>query len=107
MVNDLVIIRANNKVRASGDKETINTLLPVFETPQLKKYKCKVDMWQPRRAADFAALTEYARTHYIVREYTRPEKIFWGGCGLIVSIIHGFFEALVKASNELTRFDSD
>lgn len=110
MTNSMVIVRTNDTIRAAGDQKMIESLLPVFESDEMKNikaerdvYKMKVEMHEPKKKADLLRASKYARTHYVVKCPSRFEKIILGGYGLIISIIVGLFEGMVEFANELIK----
>lgn len=103
MSNSLMVIRA------AGNQEMVNALLPVFESPELKKckkerdeYKKKYEITLPRRQADFASLMENVRTNYVVKKPNPLSCMLLGIYGLVICAIHGFYRGLVSISNDLT-----
>lgn len=105
MANSMMIIRA------AGDQGMINSLLPVFESPELKEakrerdwYKMQIDIQRPRRKATLRRNLMYARTHYVVRRSILPVRIILGTYGLLISILVGFFKGVEHISKELTDY---
>lgn len=105
MTNNLMVIRA------TGNADAINSLLPIFESTELTKvkeerdwYKMKVEMQEPRRKADFARGIENARSNYVVRRPPLPARIVLGSYGLLVSIVVGFFKGVENISNTLVHY---
>lgn len=105
MANNLMVIRA------TGNAAAINSLLPVFESPELTRvkeerdwYKMKVEMQEPRRKADFARGIENARNNYVVRRPYLPVRMMLGSYGLLVSIVVGFFKGVENISNTLVHY---
>ena len=108
MANSMVLVRTDT-IRAAGNQEMINSLLPVFESQEMKNvkaerdiYKMKVELHEPKRKADLLEAREYARTHYVVERPSLPMRIFLGGYGLLISAAIGLFEGMVEFANVLT-----
>lgn len=104
MANNLMVIRA------TGDAAAINSLLPVFESPELTKvkqerdmYKMKVEIREPRRKADFMRDLEYANANYVVRRPMLPTRIVLGSYGLLISMVVGFFKGVEHISDVLVN----
>lgn len=105
MANSMMIIRA------AGNQEMINSLLPVFESPELEEakrerdwYKMQVDIQKPRRKATLRRDLKHARTHYVVRRPMLPARIVLGIYGLLISMFVGFFKGIEHISKELTNY---
>lgn len=106
-MNELVIVRNNGNIKAAGNPEAINALLPVFESHALEEYERKIALWKQRRKTNFIEQTESARINYAVRKPTLPEKVFWGCTGLIVVAVNGFFKGIVDMSRSLTTYNEE
>lgn len=111
MTNSMVLVRTD-AICAAGNQEMINSLLPVFESQEMKNvkaerdiYKMKVEIREPKRKADLLEAMEYARIHYVVEPPSLPMKIFLGGYGLLISAAIGLFEGMVEFANVLTGDD--
>ena len=111
MTNSMVLVRTDT-IRAAGNQEMINSLLPVFESAEMRNvkaerdiYKMKVELHEPKRKADLLEAREYARTHYVVERPSLPMRIFLGGYGLLISAAIGLFEGMVEFANVLTGDD--
>lgn len=106
-MNELVIVKNNGNIKAAGNPEAINALLPVFESHALEEYERKIALWKQRRKFNFIEQTESARINYAVRKPTLPERVFWGCIGLVVVAVNGFFKSVIDMSRNLTACDEE
>lgn len=107
MTNRMILVKTD-AIRAAGNQDMINSLLPVFESNELKNikaerdiYKMKVEMHEPKKKADLMRAMEYARENYTVAQPSIFKRIVFGGYGLIISATVGLFHGIVNAMNEL------
>lgn len=108
MTNSMILVKTDDTIRAAGNQEMIESLLPVFESAEMKNikaerdiYKMKVEMHKPKMKADLMRAIEFARENYAVREPSTFERVVLGGYGLIISATVGLFNGIVNAVNEL------
>lgn len=108
MTNSMILVKTDDAIRAAGNQEMIESLLPVFESTEMKNikaerdiYKMRVEMHEPKKRAELARAMESARENYAVREPSTFERIVLGGYGLIISATVGLFNGMVNAVNDL------
>ena len=108
MTNSTILVKTDDTIRAAGNQEMIESLLPVFESAEMKNikaerdiYKMRVEMREPKRKADLARAIESARETYAVKEPSTFERVVLGGYGLIISATVGLFKGMVNAVNDL------
>lgn len=107
MTNSMILVKTD-AIRAAGNQDMINSLLPVFESAEMRNikaerdiYKMKVEMHEPKQKADLMRAMEYARENYVVAQPSTLERVFLGVYGLIISATVGLFNGIVNAVNEL------
>ena len=108
MTNSMILVKTDDAIRAAGNHEMIESLLPVFESAEMKNikaerdiYKMRVEMREPKRKAELAKAIESARENYAIREPSTFERVVLGGYGLFVYATVGLFNGIVNAVNEL------
>lgn len=108
MTGSIILVKTADSIRAAGNQDMVNSLLPVFESAEMRNikaerdiYKMKVEMHEPKKRAELARAIESARENYAVREPSTFERIVLGGYGLIISATVGLFNGIVNAVNEL------
>ena len=107
MTNSMILVKTD-AIRAAGNQDMINSVLPVFESAEMKNikaerdiYKMKVEMHEPKKKADLIRAMENARENYTVAQPSTLERIVLGGYGLIISATVGLFKGMVNAVNDL------
>ena len=107
MTNSMILVKTD-AIRAAGNQDMINSVLPVFESAEMKNikaergiYKMKVEMHEPKKKADLIRAMENARENYTVAQPSTLERIVLGGYGLIISATIGLFKGMVNAVNDL------
>lgn len=107
MTNSMILVKTD-AIRAAGNQDMINSLLPVFESNELKNikaerdiYKMKVEMHEPKKKADLMRAMEYARENYTVAQPSAFERVMFGGYGLVISAVVGLFNGIANGVNEL------
>lgn len=107
-MTDSMILVKTDAIHAAGNQDMINSLLPVFESNELKNikaerdiYKMKVEMHEPKKKADLMRAMENARENYTVAQPSTLERIVLGGYGLVISAIVGLFNGIANEVNEL------
>ena len=108
MTGSMILVKTADSIRAAGNQDMVNALVPVFESAEMKNikaerdiYKMRVEMHEPKKRAELARAIESARENYAVREPSTFERIVLGGYGLIISATVGLFNGIVNAVNEL------
>jgi hypothetical protein len=108
MTGSMILVKTADSIRAAGNQDMVNSLLPVFESAEMRNikaerdiYKMRVEMHEPKKKAELARAIESARENYAVREPSTFERIVLGGYGLVISATVGLFNGIVNAVNEL------
>ena len=108
MTGSMILVKTADSIRAAGNQDMVNALVPVFESVEMKNikaerdiYKMKVEMHEPKKKAELARAIEYARENYTVAQPSTLERIVLGGYGLVISAVVGLFNGIVNAVNEL------
>ena len=108
MTGSMILVKTADSIRAAGNQDMVNALVPVFESAEMKNikaerdiYKMRVEMHEPKKRAELARAIEYARENYTVSQPSTLERIVLGGYGLIISVTVGLFNGIVNAVNEL------
>lgn len=108
MTGSMILVKTADSIRAAGNQDMVDALVPVFESNELKNikaerdiYKMKVEMHEPKKKADLMRAMENARENYIVAQPSIFERILLGGYGLVISAIVGLFNGIANEVNEL------